>query len=319
MPPPLLSLVVRLQFCGVPIMIAFACPGCRKSLKVKEEFAGRSTRCPACKAQLVVPAPVSPLLKGSPPALADSSELTWQPGDRVLAHWPKEVSWWYAGKVHEAHADRILVEFDDGDQCWLTPDQVKPINIAVGSRVFGRWKQGGTFFPGTVSVVQDDNLHIQFDDGDSEWTRLKWVRVDRGAPLSLAASSGHSFQELGSSSPSGTVRPRDEWAAARKLLKTWWPLGAALAFLLAAWIFVSLDSSESVSSPEEAYNAGYTWGSAIKQKGVAAATKTYSGTKNHPDFPLYQKNPSYRAAFHHGLGHGLEGAPRKYLSIYGIP
>ena len=51
-------------------MIAFACSRCNKSFQVKDEFAGRSTCCPACKLQLVVPAsvalaagPISPKIK----------------------------------------------------------------------------------------------------------------------------------------------------------------------------------------------------------------------------------------------------------------
>jgi serine/threonine protein kinase len=36
-------------------MIAFLCSGCGKSLKVKDEFAGRSGRCPHCQKQMTVP------------------------------------------------------------------------------------------------------------------------------------------------------------------------------------------------------------------------------------------------------------------------
>lgn len=38
-------------------MIAFNCPGCGKSLSVKDECAGRKTKCPKCGAALVVPHP----------------------------------------------------------------------------------------------------------------------------------------------------------------------------------------------------------------------------------------------------------------------
>src|SRR3979411_3170584 len=39
------------------VMIAFTCSHCGLKLKVKPEFAGRSSRCPTCKQSLVVPAP----------------------------------------------------------------------------------------------------------------------------------------------------------------------------------------------------------------------------------------------------------------------
>jgi serine/threonine protein kinase len=38
-------------------MIQFACPHCSKKFTVKDEFAGRASKCPACKRQLVVPQP----------------------------------------------------------------------------------------------------------------------------------------------------------------------------------------------------------------------------------------------------------------------
>src|SRR5262245_54366619 len=38
-------------------MIAFSCAGCGMKFSVKDEFAGRSTRCPTCKQPLTVPSP----------------------------------------------------------------------------------------------------------------------------------------------------------------------------------------------------------------------------------------------------------------------
>ena len=30
---------------------------------------------------------------------------------------------------------------------------------------------GSQYYPGTVTEVQGDRIHIQYDDGDKEWTR----------------------------------------------------------------------------------------------------------------------------------------------------
>jgi hypothetical protein len=38
-------------------MIAFFCSHCGMKLKVKLEFAGRSSKCPTCKKPLIVPLP----------------------------------------------------------------------------------------------------------------------------------------------------------------------------------------------------------------------------------------------------------------------
>jgi hypothetical protein len=42
---------------GVSPMLHFTCPGCRTPLRVREEYAGRKTKCPKCGAAVVVPAP----------------------------------------------------------------------------------------------------------------------------------------------------------------------------------------------------------------------------------------------------------------------
>ena len=36
-------------------MIAFICPGCRKSLQVKDEFGGNKAKCPQCGTVFLVP------------------------------------------------------------------------------------------------------------------------------------------------------------------------------------------------------------------------------------------------------------------------
>src|SRR5271165_6273329 len=54
-------------------MISFACARCGMKLKVKDEFAGRSSRCPTCKAPLVVPPPDKTDLQVSAGSLEGSS------------------------------------------------------------------------------------------------------------------------------------------------------------------------------------------------------------------------------------------------------
>ncbi|MFN3685166.1 MAG: hypothetical protein ACK41F_14720, partial [Fimbriimonadaceae bacterium] len=68
-------------------MITFACAGCGKPLKVKEEFAGRRTSCPQCKQPIVVPAPSPQPLS---PAAGARGEIGAtvngpQPGDAPLS------------------------------------------------------------------------------------------------------------------------------------------------------------------------------------------------------------------------------------------
>ena len=47
-------------------MIAFACSHCGTKLKVRDEFGGRHSKCPSCKAPLVVPSPSTAVSAAAP-------------------------------------------------------------------------------------------------------------------------------------------------------------------------------------------------------------------------------------------------------------
>jgi hypothetical protein len=51
-------------------MIAFACPGCGKQLKVKDELAGKKVKCPGCGCVAQVPSKVEVLSSGASTAPA---------------------------------------------------------------------------------------------------------------------------------------------------------------------------------------------------------------------------------------------------------
>lgn len=42
--------------------IEFSCPACKQRFRVKDEFAGKTTKCTKCKAAMTVPAPPAPVL-----------------------------------------------------------------------------------------------------------------------------------------------------------------------------------------------------------------------------------------------------------------
>jgi predicted Zn finger-like uncharacterized protein len=92
-----------------------------------------------------------------------------QPGDRVWAPWQRTTL--FVGTVDRIQDNEAHIHFDDGDQGWVLLDQLVPLEIPVGLRVMGRWKMGSQFYPGTVTEVQGDRVHVQYDDGDREWTR----------------------------------------------------------------------------------------------------------------------------------------------------
>lgn len=70
-------------------MISFACLQCGRRLAVKEEFAGRSTKCPGCKKPLVVPDPSQTAAFDPPRGAIDGSQSTLgQAGMRPLVALP---------------------------------------------------------------------------------------------------------------------------------------------------------------------------------------------------------------------------------------
>jgi hypothetical protein len=99
-------------------------------------------------------------------------------GDRVLAKWPSETEWWYPGVVVGIEIEGIEVQYDDGDRASLAEDELMPLAIGVGSRVYGRWQGGGTYYPGMVTAATGAAIHIEFDDGDKETTSVSMVRVN---------------------------------------------------------------------------------------------------------------------------------------------
>ena len=104
--------------------------------------------------------------------------VNWSIGQKVLAQWYPEV-FFYPGTIKAAEGDKFHVQFDDGDQALVTPKQIAPLDIQVGSRVFARWKGGPAYFPGKVDQQDGSKIHIKFDDGDEEWTTISMIRVER--------------------------------------------------------------------------------------------------------------------------------------------
>lgn len=45
-----------------------------------------------------------------------------------------------------------------------------PTEIVVGTRVKGNFKNQGIFYPGKIIEINGDQYHIEYDDGDKEWT-----------------------------------------------------------------------------------------------------------------------------------------------------
>lgn len=106
------------------------------------------------------------------------SRSIWSVGQRVLAQWSPE-KFFYPGVIRAEKAGKYLLEFDDGDQAWVTSRQIAVLDVGVGSRVFARWKGGPAYYPGKVTRQEREKILVRYDDGDEEWTTVSMVRVER--------------------------------------------------------------------------------------------------------------------------------------------
>jgi hypothetical protein len=113
--------------------------------------------------------PAGPTAAPPPTASSGGSLDRLQPGDRVWAPWASAAL--FAGTLDRIQDGEAHIHFDDGDQGWVLLEQLVPLEIPVGLRISGRWKMGAHFYPGTVTEVDGERVHIRYDDGDQEWTR----------------------------------------------------------------------------------------------------------------------------------------------------
>ncbi|PKL18894.1 MAG: hypothetical protein CVV49_03830 [Spirochaetae bacterium HGW-Spirochaetae-5] len=114
------------------------------------------------------------------------SSISWsgsniRPGDTVYAQWT--VNGWYHGTVGDVcGAGSYMVYFDDGDtKCCNTGIIVKDVippktGVLPGKAVLAEWTDGN-YYPGKVSVINNDLYSIDFDDGDKRKVTLEQIRL----------------------------------------------------------------------------------------------------------------------------------------------
>jgi hypothetical protein len=96
-------------------------------------------------------------------------------GDRVLA---QDIDGFiYPAEVLSMDGDKFVVSFLDGPERMLTPELLRPFTLRTGTPVQCRWKGGQAYFPGKITRMEGDRVHIDYDDGDREWTTVRLVRL----------------------------------------------------------------------------------------------------------------------------------------------
>jgi hypothetical protein len=111
--------------------------------------------------------------KAAPPAAPAVRAV----GDHVLICWHD--LYWYPGVILAHDGEQYHVVFDDGNQGLVTADRLRPVTVAVGDRLWCRWRGGPEYYPGEITRKSGEVIDVQYDDGDEETTLLRLARLER--------------------------------------------------------------------------------------------------------------------------------------------
>lgn len=100
----------------------------------------------------------------------------WRVGQRVLAQWLHE-PFFYPGVVRAVEDDVLQIHYDDGDSARVPPEVVLPLSLNVGDRVYARRMDGRQYFPAVIENRNGDQLLLRYDDGQTEWSLIRMVRI----------------------------------------------------------------------------------------------------------------------------------------------
>jgi len=108
-------------------------------------------------------------------AVTESTE--WKVGNPVMARWLTE-PFFYPAIIQEINQGKVHVKYLDGDEAWVTNNELMPLRVDIGTRVNARWKNGKIYYWGKIGKINNDGqIYIEYDDGDKEWTTIKVIRI----------------------------------------------------------------------------------------------------------------------------------------------
>ena len=104
----------------------------------------------------------------------NTSAMTWQIGNRVLALWSDD--YWYAATINDIRGKRLLVHYDDGTKEWLTAEKIIALDYRVGDYVECRSKGRKDYYPAHIVDTEGDNITVQYSDSSKEQTSMRLLR-----------------------------------------------------------------------------------------------------------------------------------------------
>jgi hypothetical protein len=106
----------------------------------------------------------------------DAAVLNWKVGQRVLAQWVHD-PFFYPGVVQSIGENLIGIRYEDGDKAQVPPEAVLPLHLEVGDRVYARRQAARTYHPAVIDQREGDRLFLRYDDGQTEWSAIEYIRV----------------------------------------------------------------------------------------------------------------------------------------------
>jgi hypothetical protein len=102
--------------------------------------------------------------------------VVWAVGQRVLAQWLSE-PFYYPGAVSACDGTVVDIQFDDGGRSQVLPEQVLPLRLTLGDRVYARWQAGPNYYPAHLDQISGDDLFVTYEDNHQEWSSMALIRV----------------------------------------------------------------------------------------------------------------------------------------------
>lgn len=108
-----------------------------------------------------------------PSLSAPATQRTWNIGDRVLAPW--QPNFLYAGTISRIEEGQALIEFDNDAAGAVFLDQLSPLELAPGTRIFMRRTNNAYDCAAVVVEVRDNMVRVQYQKSNRQVPTDDWV------------------------------------------------------------------------------------------------------------------------------------------------
>jgi hypothetical protein len=99
----------------------------------------------------------------------------WHEGDRTFAL--LDDTSWYPAEIVALQEDWVELQVLFGGEAIVTPELLNKPSLEVGTRVECRWQGEEHYYPGTIARISGDNVQINYDDGTTESTVIRLIRI----------------------------------------------------------------------------------------------------------------------------------------------